>query len=62
MEMRELGAKAGPMGRRTEVESRTLQAGGEDMGILTPRRRLDTGSSEADQSAQMALTEGELRD
>lgn len=59
--MRELSAKAEPMGRRTEVESRALRLEAET-GDPHAKVELETGSPEANKSAQMALTEGELRD
>ena len=49
------------MGRRSEVESRTHRLEAET-GDPHAKAELETGSLEADQSAQMALTEGEPKD
>ncbi len=61
VKMRELGAKAEPMSQRAEVESRTRRLEAET-GDHHAWAELETGSPVADQSAEMVLAEGELRD
>jgi len=61
VETRELGAKAEPPGRRTEEESRTRRLEAE-AGNPHAQVEVVTGSPAAKLRAQMARTEGELRD
>lgn len=61
VETRELRAKAEPLGRRTEEESRARRLEAET-GISHAKAELETGSPVANHRAQMARTEGELWD
>ncbi len=62
VETREPGAKVEPMVRRTEMESRARRLEVET-GDPHAWVELEAGSPEAaDQNAQLAQTEGELRD
>ncbi len=56
---KELGAKTEPLGQRTVVESRPQRLEAE---TGDPHAKAETGRTEEDQSARMALNECELRD